>query len=68
VIVQDKDSSVVWGMPGFVVSGGMADRVLPLEAFGPEIFKRVWKHRDRTAALAGPADGSVPLPRGSEWR
>jgi two-component system chemotaxis response regulator CheB len=68
VIVQDKDTSVVWGMPGFVVSGGMADRVLPLEAFQPEIFKRVWKYRDRTTALAGPADGSAPLPPGPEWR
>jgi two-component system chemotaxis response regulator CheB len=68
VLVQDKDSSVVWGMPGFVVSGGMADRVLPLEAFGPEVLGRVWKQRERTIATAGTADGSVPLPRGSEWR
>jgi two-component system chemotaxis response regulator CheB len=68
VIVQDKDSSVVWGMPGFVVNGGMADRVLPLEDFGPEILGRVWKHRERTTAPAGAADGSVPLPRGSQWR
>jgi two-component system chemotaxis response regulator CheB len=68
VIVQDKDSSVVWGMPGFVVNGGMADRVLPLEDFGPEILGRVWKHRERPTGPAGAADGSVTLPRGSQWR
>jgi two-component system chemotaxis response regulator CheB len=68
VIVQDKDSSVVWGMPGFVVNGGMADRVLPLEAFGAEILGRVWKQRERTNVVAGPADEAVPVPRGSGWR
>jgi two-component system chemotaxis response regulator CheB len=68
VIVQDKDSSVVWGMPGFVFNGGMADRVLPLDAVGPEILGRVWKQRERTSVPAGPTDGSVKLPRGSEWR
>lgn len=30
VLVQDRDSSVVWGMPGAVAGAGLADRVLPL--------------------------------------
>ena len=30
VIAQDEASSVVWGMPGAVVSAGLADHVLPL--------------------------------------
>jgi two-component system chemotaxis response regulator CheB len=30
VLAQDEPSSVVWGMPGYVVRAGLADRVLPL--------------------------------------
>ncbi len=30
IIAQDKDTSVVWGMPKFVVEAGIADRVVPL--------------------------------------
>jgi len=30
VLVQDEDSSVVWGMPGAVARAGLADEVLPL--------------------------------------
>ena len=65
VLVQDKASSVVWGMPGFVVNGGMADQVLSLEAFGPEILRRVWKHRQRTFARPDAQHGRAPLPGGS---
>ncbi len=38
VLVQDEASSVVWGMPGAVVKGGLADRVLPLDDVVPEIL------------------------------
>ena len=41
IVVQDEPSSVVWGMPGFVARGGLAERVLPLEEIGPEIVRRV---------------------------
>ena len=30
VIAQDKQTSVVWGMPKFVTDAGLADRVVPL--------------------------------------
>jgi two-component system, chemotaxis family, protein-glutamate methylesterase/glutaminase len=30
IIVQDEQTSVVWGMPGLVAKDGMADEVLPL--------------------------------------
>jgi two-component system chemotaxis response regulator CheB len=53
VLVQDEPSSVVWGMPGFVVRAGIADRVLPLDELGPEIIKRVWRHR---------LEAGAPLP------
>ena len=41
VVAQDEATSVVWGMPGFVVQAGLADRVLPLPQIGQEIARRV---------------------------
>jgi two-component system, chemotaxis family, protein-glutamate methylesterase/glutaminase len=41
IIAQDEASSVVWGMPGFVVNAGLADRVLPLDAIAQELINRV---------------------------
>jgi two-component system chemotaxis response regulator CheB len=41
VIVQDEASSVVWGMPGFVVQSGIADAIVPLEGLSAEIERRV---------------------------
>jgi len=38
-LVQDRDSSVVWGMPGSVAEAGLADAVLPLSAMGAEIVR-----------------------------
>jgi two-component system, chemotaxis family, protein-glutamate methylesterase/glutaminase len=49
VIAQDEATSIVWGMPGFVVESGLADRVLPLPEIGPEIARRVKASR-RVAA------------------
>lgn len=49
VIVQDKDSSVVWGMPGAVVQAGVADTICPLKELGPEIVRRVRGSRVRAA-------------------
>ena len=34
IVVQDQDSSVVWGMPGAVAGQGIADAVLPPDAIG----------------------------------
>ncbi len=39
IYVQDEASSVVWGMPGFVARGGLADKILPLNQIGPEIVR-----------------------------
>jgi len=39
VIVQDENSSVVWGMPGFVAKAGLAEKVLPLDQIGQEIIR-----------------------------
>lgn len=37
VIVQDEETSVVWGMPGFVARAGLADEILPLNQIGAKI-------------------------------
>ncbi|WP_421112688.1 protein-glutamate methylesterase/protein-glutamine glutaminase [Solicola sp. PLA-1-18] len=41
VIVQDEATSVVWGMPGSVVSAGTACTVRPLSTIADEILMRV---------------------------
>jgi two-component system chemotaxis response regulator CheB len=51
VLVQDEASSVVWGMPGFVVKAGIADRILPLSGLAAEIIDRVARHRVRPHEL-----------------
>jgi two-component system, chemotaxis family, protein-glutamate methylesterase/glutaminase len=51
VLVQDETSSVVWGMPGAVVTSGVADKVCPLGEISQEIVRRVEASRSRTAAL-----------------
>jgi len=48
VIVQDEPSSVVWGMPGFVVQSGIADAIVPLEGLAAEIERRLEVGRART--------------------
>jgi two-component system chemotaxis response regulator CheB len=40
VIAQDRETSVVWGMPGQVTGAGLADAVLPVCGIGAEIVRR----------------------------
>jgi two-component system, chemotaxis family, protein-glutamate methylesterase/glutaminase len=53
VLAQDQATSAVWGMPGAVATAGLASRVLPLDAIGPEIIR-----------LAAASQGAArPLPQ-----
>jgi two-component system chemotaxis response regulator CheB len=52
VIVQDEQSSVVWGMPGFVARAGLASQVLALDQLAGELRRRV--------GAAPRAAGAVP--------
>ena len=45
ILVQDRQTSAVWGMPGVVAESGIADAILPLDAMAAEIV--------RTAARRG---------------
>ncbi|MEI6234372.1 MAG: chemotaxis response regulator protein-glutamate methylesterase [Planctomycetota bacterium] len=37
VVAQDKETSVVWGMPGFVVEAGLANSVVPIQHVAIEV-------------------------------
>ncbi|MEQ1630932.1 MAG: chemotaxis response regulator protein-glutamate methylesterase [Planctomycetota bacterium] len=41
ILAQDEETSVVWGMPGFVARAGLADEVIPLARVAAEIARRV---------------------------
>ncbi len=41
VLAQDEESSVVWGMPGYVAQAGLAEAVVPISGVAGEILKRV---------------------------
>ena len=49
VLAQDEATSVVWGMPGYVVKEGLADAVLPIEAIGERITRIARAHGRVTA-------------------
>ena len=49
VLVQDEQSSVVWGMPGCVARAGLADAALPLDGLANEITRRSAATRQRSA-------------------
>ncbi len=40
VIVQDEESSVVWGMPGHIAKSGLADAIMRPADMGPYIYER----------------------------
>jgi two-component system chemotaxis response regulator CheB len=45
IITQDRESSVVWGMPGQVTNAGLSHAVLPISEIGDEIVRRVTAER-----------------------
>jgi two-component system chemotaxis response regulator CheB len=50
VLVQDEASSIVWGMPGYVVRAGLADAVVPLDRIAAELTKIVAEGRSPEGA------------------
>jgi two-component system chemotaxis response regulator CheB len=59
VFVQDEETSVVWGMPGFVANAGLADKILPLQQLGSEVVRRVRAGRALSVSAPGPVAGSL---------
>jgi len=54
VLAQDRATSIVWGMPGFVAQAGLAERVLALDDFPAEIVRRAQAGRSRGAESSPP--------------
>lgn len=54
IIVQDEESSVVWGMPGQVFKAGLADKTLPLNQIASEVVSRIQKRRPDFKIVAAP--------------
>jgi two-component system, chemotaxis family, protein-glutamate methylesterase/glutaminase len=50
IVAQDEATSVVWGMPGFVVRAGLADVVVPLDGLVPEIMREFHQRLGRMGA------------------
>lgn len=50
IVAQDKATSVVWGMPGYVVEAKLADSVLPLSEIAQEIVRCVTSGRKGSTA------------------
>ncbi len=46
ILVQDRGSAAVWGMPGAVAGAGLAHAVLPLDQIAGEILRRIAEHRE----------------------
>jgi two-component system chemotaxis response regulator CheB len=51
ILAQDEASSVVWGMPGAVVSAGLAHRVLPLCEMASEVMAMACRPCSETVML-----------------
>lgn len=61
IIIQDENSSVVWGMPGLVHASGLADAEYPLDQLALEITRRVLQ--SRATQYIGGVKSSTPLER-----
>jgi two-component system chemotaxis response regulator CheB len=51
VLVQDAETSTVWGMPGAVARAGLADATLPRGEIAREIVRRTLVDRARAPAV-----------------
>jgi two-component system chemotaxis response regulator CheB len=49
VLAQDRESSVIWGMPRFVVEAGLPDEVVPLSSLGAAIRAHLGASRSTPA-------------------
>jgi two-component system, chemotaxis family, protein-glutamate methylesterase/glutaminase len=47
ILVQDRQTSAVWGMPGVVAEAGLADQMLPLDAMAGAITRFTARHSRR---------------------
>lgn len=55
IFAQDEDTSVVWGMPGFVARAGLAERIVALPDMAAEIVRRLTRIPASRPSVAAPA-------------
>ena len=60
VLAQDQATSAVWGMPGAVITAGLANRVIPLDAIAPEIIRLAAENRGPAHALPNAVQETMP--------
>jgi two-component system chemotaxis response regulator CheB len=53
VVVQDEQTSVVWGMPGAIAAAGLATAVLPLDQVAPAILRSLGRSALPTSSAVG---------------
>jgi two-component system chemotaxis response regulator CheB len=58
IVVQDEASSVVWGMPGSIVAGGLANDVVPLAQLAEVLQGALGSRRPGGASRLRPASAS----------
>ena len=46
ILVQNRETSAVWGMPGVVAGAGLADEILPLEALAAEVVRSTTRYAE----------------------
>ncbi len=59
IVVQDEESSVVWGMPGAVANAGIADQILSLARIPDVILQKVIAKGRRNQPAASPTEGQA---------
>ncbi|MBI3477908.1 MAG: chemotaxis-specific protein-glutamate methyltransferase CheB [Acidobacteria bacterium] len=52
IIVQDRATSVIWGMPGRIVAAGLAPCICPIDRMAYEIIRRVQARKSAPSAFA----------------
>ena len=50
IIVQDKATSVVWGMPGAIANAGLATAILPVDKIASAAGQLIWSAHEGAAA------------------
>jgi two-component system chemotaxis response regulator CheB len=59
VVVQDEETSVVWGMPGAVVTAGLAEGIYPLREIATVIDRRVRGLRGEAVRMNQGSSGAI---------
>lgn len=60
ILVQDENSSVVWGMPGYVARSGLADSIVSLDEMSEEIVHKTLNNTNSKKLENGQSRVDIP--------